>query len=99
MTNIFMLLLWPIVRRYLTKRISNYAADQSAGFLNRRREQRLNPPEELAEPAVDEREGCPPCPPSHIGYGSTDIFWFTLSGVFLGSALGVLLAYLVRQEE
>jgi hypothetical protein len=79
----------------MLKRASEYAAD----FLNRRREQRLNPPEESPEISSAEIAGCPPCPPVHIGYGPTDIFWFSLSGVLLGSALGVLVSYLVRPEE
>jgi hypothetical protein len=95
MPNFFLLLLWPIIRRLLLKRASEYAAD----FLNRRREQRLNPPEESPEISSAEIAGCPPCPPAHIGYGPTDIFWFSLSGVLLGSALGVLVSYLVRPEE
>ena len=99
MLNIFFLLLWPIVRRFLVKRISEHTAGFAADFLNRRREQRLNPQEEPVQISSAEREGCPPCPPAQIGYAPTDVFWFTLSGVFLGSALGVLVSYLIRQEE
>jgi len=99
MHSIFFLLLWPIIRRLLVKRISGYTAGYAADYLNRRREQRLHPQEELAQISLAEREGCPPCPPAQIGYAPTDVFWFTLSGVFLGSALGVLVSYLIRQEE
>jgi hypothetical protein len=91
MPKLLLLLLWPIMRRLLLKRGSEYVAD----FLNRRREQRLNPPEEPSGISSDETAGCP----AHIGYGPTDIVWFTLSGVLLGSALGVLVSYLARPEE
>ncbi len=99
MYQIFFLLVWPMLRRYLTKRVSEYAADHAAGFLNRRREQRLKPLEEQTQTPAEEIEGCPPCPPAQIGYLPGDVFWFTLSGVLLGSALGVLLSYLTRQED
>jgi len=99
MTQIFFVLVWPILRRYLTKRVSEYTAGRAAGFLNRRREQRLKSLEEHPQASADEIEGCPPCPPTQNGYSPGDIFWFTLSGVLLGSALGVLLSYLTRQED
>jgi hypothetical protein len=99
MLNIFFLLLWPIIRRILVKRISEYTAGYAADYLNLRREQRLHPQEEPTQISPAESEGCPPCPPTQIGYAPTDVFWFTLSGVFLGSALGVLVSYLIRQEE
>lgn len=99
MLNIFYLLLWPIIRRVLLKRISEYGAGHVADYFNRRRARRLGLEEEPGQISAVGREKCPPCPPSHIGYAPTDVFWFTLSGVFLGSALGVLLSYLVRQEE
>jgi len=95
MPKFFILLLWPIIRLLLLKRVAGYTAD----FLNRRREQRLNPQEEAPHFSSEATEACPPCPPSHLGYAPTDIFWFTLSGVFLGSALGVLFSYLARPEE
>jgi hypothetical protein len=99
MTQIFFLLVWPILRRYLTKRVSEYTAGRAAGFLNRRREQRLKSLEEELQTSAEEIEACPPCSPTQIGYSPGDVFWFTLSGVFLGSALGVLLSYLTRQED
>ena len=99
MLNIFFLLLWPIIRRTLIKRISEYGAGHAADYLNQRRARRLGLLDESDQVSIEDREGCPPCPPSQIGYAPTDVFWFTLSGVFLGSALGVLLSYLVRQED
>lgn len=99
MPKFLILLLWPVIRRLLLKRVSEYAADQAAGFLNRKREQRLNPQEESPQKSAEETAGCPPCPPAHFGYGPLDILWFTLSGVLLGSALGVLVSYLLRPEE
>lgn len=95
MPKFLLLLFWPMIRRVLVKRASEYAVD----FLNRRREQRLNPPEEQPHYSAEETDGCPPCPPAHVGYGPTDIVWFTLSGVLLGSVLGVLVSYLVRPSE
>ena len=99
MPKFLLLLLWPIIRRVLLKRVSDYAAGHTADFLNRRRDRRLNPPEESPQISSAETAGCPPCPPTHSGYGPTDIVWFTLSGVLLGSALGVLVSYLARPAE
>jgi len=79
----------PFLQRYLTTK----AAERTADYLNRRREQRLRPPEE--ETAFDEEAERPVCPPA---YSRGDLFWFTLSGVVLGSALGVVLTYLAKQE-
>ncbi len=87
-----LLLAWPFVRRYLANRSAEYAAD----FLNRRRSERFRQGEEESQAApTGELE----CPPTTSGYSSGDVFWFVLSGILLGSALGVLFAYLTRQEE
>lgn len=95
MSNIVLMLVWPYLRRYLFNR----AADQVAGVLNRHRSRRLQVEEEPAEMPSTEMAECPPCPPTLVGYSSSDLFWFTMSGVLLGSALGVLLSYLARQED
>ena len=95
MVKIVLILLWPFLRRYLLDR----AAEQIAGFLNRRREQRSRTNQEPTRISPAELVQCPSCPPTQVGYSSSDIFWFTMSGVLLGSAVGVLLSYLTRQEE
>lgn len=92
MLKFILLLAWPFIRRYLTNRSAEYAAD----FLNRRRSERFRQGEEEDQVAqADELE----CPPVTIGYSNSDVVWFTLSGVLLGSALGVLFTYLTHQEE
>ena len=88
MLKFILLLAWPLFRRYLYNRSAEYTAN----FLNRRREQRLQP--EVEEEQMEMLE----CPPAILGYSNGDVFWFTLSGVLLGSALGVLFSYLTRQE-
>ncbi|MEW5961766.1 MAG: hypothetical protein AB1801_28945, partial [Chloroflexota bacterium] len=80
----------PMVQRYLTGRAAQYAAD----YLNRRRALRQQPAEEIT---ADLAGAIVPAPKT--GYARGDVFWFTLSGVVLGSALGIMLARLVRPEE
>ena len=92
MVKFIVLLAWPFIRRYLTNRSAEYAAD----FLNRRRVERFQQDEEeIIEAPVDQCE----CPPVTLGYSTNDVVWFSLSGVLLGSALGVLFSYLARPEE
>lgn len=92
MFKFVLFLAWPFIRRYLANRSSEYAAD----FLNRRRSTRFQQDEEeLREAPAEQCE----CPPATLGYSPGDVFWFTLSGVLLGSALGVLVSYLTRQDE
>jgi hypothetical protein len=78
----------PFVQRYLTNRAAEYSAD----YLNRRRERCLHPPPAAAE-STDEVAACP-----QAGYSGGDVFWFTLSGMVLGSALGVILSRLTQPE-
>jgi hypothetical protein len=93
MFKFILLLAWPFIRRYLANRSAEYAAD----FLNRRRAERFRQgEEELPEAPADQVE-CTPV--TLVGYSPGDVFWFTLSGLLLGSALGVLVSYLTRQDE
>ncbi len=84
-------IVWPFLLRYSMKR----AAEQAADFLNRRRDRRLRGEE---EPEVLEEEPVE-CPPAVNGYSVTDVGWFTLSGVLIGSVIGVILTYIVKEEE
>jgi hypothetical protein len=81
----------PFLQRYFSGKAADYAAD----YFNRRRERRLRPPEE-ERTSDEEAAESPFCPPT---YSTADMFWFTLSGVVLGSALGVMLAQFAKQEE
>jgi hypothetical protein len=81
----------PFLQRYFSGKTADYAAD----YLNRRRERRLRPPEE-DRTSDEEAAEVPHCPQA---YSAADMFWFTLSGVVLGGALGMMLAQLAKQEE
>lgn len=81
----------PFLQRYFGGKAADYTAD----YLNRRRERRLRPPEE-DQISGEEAAEAPHCPPA---YSAADMFWFTLSGVVMGGALGVMLAQLAKQEE
>ncbi len=101
MTTAILRLIWP----YVARQLLNRGAEYSAGFLHARRERRLaqqiepeiietSPPEVLEETVLTE-VACPPPPRFLAG----DAFWFTLSGIFLGGAFGVIIAYLVKQND
>lgn len=91
------LTLFKIARPFLQRFLFNRAAEYAADFLNKRREQRLSPDEEMlvesSGPAVSEYLSTAP------GYSSNDAIWFTLSGVLLGSALGVMLSHLSQSQD
>lgn len=92
---------WPIFERFLAKRIAEYIAE----YLQKRREQRLQIREvpETTETSLPEEPvpalatGTAECPP--VGLSSGDAFWYTMSGIFLGSALAVILTYLIKPEK
>jgi hypothetical protein len=92
MLKFVLFLAWPFIRRYLVNRSAQYSAD----YLNRRRSARFPQDEEkLPAAPVDRLE----CPPAILGYSSGDVFWFTMSGMLLGSAFGVVVSYLTRQDK
>jgi hypothetical protein len=92
---------WPYLQRFLTKRAVEYAAD----YLQTRREQRLleyaeqetNETSSLQEAGDDSAIEILEAPPP-TGFLSSDTFWFTLSGMLLGIALGVV-AYILRRTD
>ncbi len=81
-----------IIQPYLMR----YLAKSAAGYLTQRREQRLKKGEnETPTPlpkAID-------CPPPQTRLSPANIFWYTISGVLLGSAFGFILAYLLKPED
>lgn len=90
-------LMWPYLQRYLAK--------QTADYLEKRRQQKRQLKEEearLAElaqnlsPAISAELGeCPPSPKLL----TANAVWYTLAGVLLGSALAVILANVLREEN
>jgi hypothetical protein len=92
-TTIFKLI-WPYLGRYL----SDYAAD----YLQERREKRLQQAKEQA--VVTDCPPCPPCPPAELPAAagpvadSANTFWFTLSGLLLGGAFGLMLYIFARDN-
>ena len=102
---ILLRLIWPYLSRYLMNRGAEYAAN----YLRIRREYRLQqspapevPAEVLSSPnsevaANSDHLVCTPSPsPPFL---ASNAFWYTLSGIFLGSALSLIVTYLVRPED
>jgi hypothetical protein len=100
-------LLWP----YLQRASAKYAAD----YLQQRREQRLQQQSGqestatlLAEqamialsPLVQPKRMVEPveCPPVQTHFLLVNAVWYTLSGVLLGSAIGLMLSQIFRRED
>lgn len=80
----------PLLWSYVNKRAAGFTAD----YLNRRRQRHLRPAEEVTAASAEKA-----LPAPEIGYSGGDVFWFTLSGVLLGSMLGVMVSRLLGQEE
>jgi hypothetical protein len=103
--------IWPYVQRYLTRRAAEYAA----AYVQTRREQRLSPPEfsepvppvevlvkEEVEPDVlwaEPIEAAGDTFSSPIPFWASNTFWYTLSGVALGTAFSLIVTYIFRQEK
>ncbi len=97
MYNTLLKLLWPHIQRFLAQRAADY--------LQQRRERRLKqqtgpapldsiPVEELPDqPEVVERPG------ASAGLSRKNAVWYTLAGVLLGSAIGLILAQLFQRED
>lgn len=91
-------LLWPQVQRLLAQRAADY--------LQQRRERRLNPPQVALE-SIDSGAGAESaaqadvleCPPAPTGLSRRNAVWYTLSGVVLGSLIGLILAQIFRRED
>ena len=86
-------IIWPYVLRYLAQR--------SVDYLDQRRERKGQPEEAAsygpAESAIAaEAFERPPAPSTRSSTANT--VWYTLSGVLLGSAIGLILATVLRKE-
>ncbi len=86
-------IIWPFIRGYVTKK----AAERTADFLQKRRERRFKPSDEVEEPAA--QEPALACLSSSGNFSTADAVWYTLSGVVLGSAFGFILTQIFRQED
>ena len=90
-------LVWPLAQSLFVKRVAGSAAN----YLNQRRENRVlpaSPPVIEPEPLLPAQPA--PCPlPVIIGFSAWDVFWFTLSGVVFGGAMGFIGAYVARHRE
>lgn len=84
-------LVWPYILRYLAK--------HGATYLEKRREQKrlLKLAELEPEPApVSPDAAVIECPPPPVSKSVKPI-WYVLAGVLLGSAIGLMLARLLRE--
>jgi len=83
-------IIWPYVLRYLAQR--------SADYLDQRREPKGQQVEAIKHSpakraAATEAVECAPAGPS-----TANAVWYPLSGVLLGSAIGLMLANVLREE-
>jgi hypothetical protein len=76
-------IMWPYILRYL--------ANRSTEYLDHRREQRRQHNQAAAETELAEYH------PAQ--FSQADAVWYTLGGVLLGSALGLILAIMLREES
>ncbi len=83
--------------------LQRFLASQAAEYLQKRREQRLNAPEDEL-PSVE----CSPCPPSsqmetaitaEVEPSSSSTMWFAMSGILLGGAFSVMLYVILRDTN
>jgi hypothetical protein len=90
-------LLWPYLQRRLAK--------QAAEYLQKRRERRSQVPDDIAStltPLAEQAQEitsslASPLVPSRST--TANAVWFTLSGILLGSAIGLILAQIFLREE
>jgi hypothetical protein len=101
-------IIWPYLFRYITNQGSEYAAN----YLQTRREQReqqTEEPEVLEPLTIEEVEPISQiesmeelreliCPPPKR-FLSSDAFWFILSGISLGVAFSLIVAYLFKRND
>jgi len=81
----FFRIIWPFLRGYFTRK----AAERVANYLQTRREQRLKKsPDVMVEPVADSGS-----------FSMANAVWYTLSGVLLGGALGLIVTKIFRQED
>ncbi|MBN1220019.1 MAG: hypothetical protein JXM69_13920 [Anaerolineae bacterium] len=97
--TIILKLIWPYLRRYMTHHGADYAAD----FLQARRERRLQQAEpeapETSSPGDTELEILE-CPPSSSNpFLASDAFWYTLSGILLGSVVSIVTIALAKRSD
>jgi hypothetical protein len=85
--------IWPFLRGYLTRK----AAERVTAYLQTRREQRLKKSHEAQEPVTEEQVVS--CSPSSGSFSTANAVWYTLSGVLLGGALGLIMTQIFRQED
>ncbi len=89
-------IIWPYVLRYLAQR--------SADYLEERRERKRQLKEAVAARAAAPDQGGPetgefPPSPDQARFSTANAVWYTLGGVLLGSAIGLILAKLLREES
>lgn len=85
-------IIWPYVLRYLAQR--------SADYLDQRREQKRQLKEAATirpgeQGTAAEEYKCPPLPKR---LSTANAVWYTLGGILLGSAMGLILASVFREE-
>lgn len=83
-----------LIRPYIQRKLLHWGAEHTAAYLQQRRAQRLGLTDEEPEEAEAVEETPPPRTVSF-----RNAFWFTMSGILLGSALGFLGSYFIREQS
>lgn len=85
-------MLWPYVLRYLAQRSADYLDEQ------REKKRQLKEMTAARMTAAAEALECPP-PPPPIRLATRDAVWYTVGGLLLGSAVGLIVANILRKED
>jgi hypothetical protein len=104
--TIILRLIWP----YLLRHLMNQGAGYTANYLQARRERRETlpePPEDFEtylEEITEEVDELPVseiliCPSDSKPFLASDAFWFTLSGILLGSVVSIVLTRIFRPGD
>jgi hypothetical protein len=102
--TVILRLIWPYLARFLMNR----GAEYTANYLQTRRERRSMqqtepeiaaslPPQAVEEPVLSPEILYPPS--TSARFLVSDAFWFTMSGILLGSAFSIIVAYLFKKVD
>ena len=81
-------LVWPYLQRRLAK--------QAAEYLQKRRERRFQAHNDITPTVTSLLEQAQETPPRSAAVNAV---WFTLSGILLGSAIGLIVAQIFLRED
>jgi hypothetical protein len=84
--------IFKIIQPYLLRYVAKYAAERLEARRQRRLEHSQNEMPSLAPEPVEVAS-------AQNSLSARDAFWYTMSGILLGSVVGVGLAHILREED